>query len=75
LKLAEQLSYFGDELIVTKIDGTKNEVQGVVIEGFPTVYLYPKGENQKPIHYNGRNTLKSIKKFLKKKMGSDWRDE
>ncbi len=60
--------------MVSKIDGTTNEVTGVVVEGYPTILFYPKGENKKPIHYKGKNTEKAIISFLKKNMGADWRD-
>lgn len=75
MKLAKSLAHFGDEVVVGKIDGTKNEVPGVVIEGFPTIYYYPKGENQTPEHYNGKMSYKALRKFLKKKMGDEWRDK
>lgn len=74
-ELAKNLSYFGEELIIAKIDGTKNEVQGLVVEGYPTLYYYPKGDKKKPVHYNGKTTVKAMTNFLKKKLGADWRDK
>jgi len=72
LKLAEELAYFGEELIIAKIDGTANEVKGLVVDGFPTIYYYGK-DSTNAVHYNGALTKESIRKFLKKKMGDDWR--
>lgn len=63
-----------DNLLIAKIDGTKNEVPGVVVEGYPTFYYYPKGTSKKPIHYKGALNLKAMTAFLKKKLGEDWKD-
>ena len=42
-----------DDLVIAKMDATLNEVQGLDINGFPTVKFHPKGG--KPVHdYKGK---------------------
>lgn len=57
-----------------KINGEKNEIPGVFVDSYPTIYFYAKGDGKKPIHYKGKNTLKGIKAFLKKEMEKEWRE-
>jgi protein disulfide-isomerase-like protein len=38
-----------DDLIIVKMDATKNEVKGLELEGFPTIRLYKIGEKNEPI--------------------------
>lgn len=75
LQLAKDLSHLSSDLIVAKIDGTKNEVKGLVIDGYPSMYFYPKGKGKTPIHYNGKRTLKAMTNFIKKKLGKDWKEK
>ena len=35
------------EVIIAKMDSTKNNVEGIPIQGFPTLKLFPKGANKK----------------------------
>jgi len=42
-KLAE--AYAGsNDVVIAKMDGTENEVDGLSIKGFPTLKFYPKGK-------------------------------
>jgi len=52
-------------LVVAKLDATTNDTP-VQIEGFPTIYYFPKGKKQEPIQYDGPRTEKGIIEFLKK---------
>jgi len=65
-----------ENVVIAKVDGTKNDVAGVAIKGFPTLYIYPAGENKKPELYSGGRDLSSLKAFLKGHVaGEDSADE
>lgn len=59
-------------LIIAKIDGTKNDVDGVIVDGYPTVMYYGVGNNQNGEMYKDHLTVKKITKFLQDKMGDDF---
>ena len=35
-----------DDVVIAKMDSTKNEVDGLTISGFPTLKFFPKGSNK-----------------------------
>jgi thioredoxin-related protein len=50
------------DVIVAKIDMTKNKLETPEVKGFPTIYFYPKeGESQA---YDGGRTLQDLKDYL-----------
>lgn len=54
-----------DKVMIAKIDGTANEVEGVDLEGFPYLILYKAGEKDKPVVYNsGKRDYESLKDFV-----------
>ena len=63
--LAEKLKN-NTNLTIAEMDGTKNEVENVRLDGFPTVKLYPAGKKNNPIDYEGKPNVKELLKFLKK---------
>lgn len=63
-KLAESLSSV-DSLVIAKVDATENDIEGIPIEGFPTVLLFPSDNKETPIPYEGERTVPGFKKFLK----------
>lgn len=36
-------SKYGEEVVFAKMDGTENEVEGIKVQGFPTILVFPKG--------------------------------
>jgi protein disulfide-isomerase A1 len=52
---------------IAKMDATANEVDGLNIQGFPTIKFYPKGNKQNPIDYDGERTEEGFIKYLKEK--------
>jgi len=63
-KLAKDLAKRND-IILTKMDGTANEVEGISIQGFPTLKFYKKGD-PKPIDFDGDRSYDSFIKFFNK---------
>lgn len=60
--LAEKLKDRTD-VVIAKVDATENEIEGVEIQGFPTLKLWKKGTNEE-VDYNGGRDLESLKKFI-----------
>ncbi|KAM6940211.1 protein disulfide-isomerase A2 [Xenentodon cancila] len=52
-----------DDIIIAKLDATTNEVESVVIDGFPTLKYFPAG-GKEVINYIGKRDLETFSKFL-----------
>lgn len=50
-------------LVIARIDATRNEVEGIHIAGYPTVYLYRQGETE-PLLYAGDRSTRDMLKWL-----------
>jgi len=61
-QIGEKYSDKGD-LLIAKMDSTKNEIDGVDIEGFPTIKMFKKETNEE-IEYIGKKDLESLVKFI-----------
>jgi len=64
-KLAETVDkyYKQKNLLIAKCDATANDVP-VNIKGFPTIYMFPEGENAKPIKYEGNRDMDDLIDFI-----------
>lgn len=52
-------------LKVTKLDATRNEVEGMLIQGFPTIILFPAGQSPKQqIMYHGNRQPDDMTRWL-----------
>ena len=63
-QLAEELKDVSG-LTIAKVDATENDTP-INIEGFPTIYFFPKGKKDSPIVYEGDRTVEDLKTFLQK---------
>ena len=63
-KLANFYSDKNKRLKFVEIDATVNEIPGIIIEGYPTIYLYKRNDKSHPILYNGEDTYGDISKFI-----------
>jgi len=54
-----------DNIVIAKMDSTANEidVDGVNVQGFPTIYYFP-GNTKKPVKYEGGRELEDIVDYL-----------
>lgn len=59
-QLAEEQT--GD-VVIAKMDSTKNENEAIKVDSYPTLVLYTK-DNKKGIEYPGERELEDIKKFI-----------
>ena len=58
-------------LVVAKMDSTANEVEGVSIQGFPTIKFYPKGNKSNPIDFSGERTEEGFIQFFRENSSAD----
>lgn len=63
-ELAKNLKHV-KTLVIAKMDATRNEVEGMQVQGFPTVALFPAGSSPKtPIMYHGNRQPADIIRWL-----------
>jgi len=53
-------------LVIAKMDATANEVEGLSVQGFPTLKFYAKGKKNAPMDYSGERNEEGFLTFLKK---------
>ena len=54
------------------MDATANEVEGLIIEGFPTIKFYPAKNKTPVVDYDGDRTEEKIYEFLKAQSSLEW---
>mmetsp|Transcript_33351 Transcript_33351/g.72854 ORF Transcript_33351/g.72854 Transcript_33351/m.72854 type:complete len:488 (-) Transcript_33351:13-1476(-) len=54
-----------ETLTIAKIDATSNDVEGVDIEGFPTIKLWRGGNKDDPLSYDGERDVESLMSWLR----------
>jgi len=59
-------------VVLGKMDSTANEVEGLAVQGFPTLKFYPRGRKSNPIDYSGERTEEGFIDFLKKNSKADF---
>lgn len=65
--LATKLSKHSN-LVLAKMDATKNEYPGFNVRGYPTVALYKPGNKKSPVYYNKERSFQLILEFLEEHM-------
>lgn len=62
----EELSalYKGKDVILAELDHTKNDVDGVDIQGYPTLVLFP-ADGSDPVYFEQERSLESMANFIK----------
>merc|ERR1712000_351684 len=63
--LAKKLKHV-QSLRISKLDATRNEVEGMTIQSFPTVALFPAGDThpKRPVAYQGSRTPEEMIQWL-----------
>ena len=66
-----------DNVVIAKMDGTANEVDGLAVSGFPTLkYFAPNAKSANDgIAYSGGRELDDFVTFIEGKVGSGGHDE
>ena len=70
-ELAEKLKE-NKNIIVAEVDSTTNEIPGVSINSYPTIYFFPSNNKDKPIEYDGQRDITNMANFLKKHTTFPW---
>jgi len=52
-----------ENLVIAKVDSTENEIEGISIQGFPTLKFFKRGSTA-PVEYNSGRDEASFAKFL-----------
>lgn len=73
-ELASKLAKHGN-LVIAKMDATKNEFPGLNVRGYPSIVLYKPGNKKNPINYNKERSFALILEFLEEHMGNKLLDE
>lgn len=72
-KVAERLKV-NSNIVIAKCDATDNEIEGVGIQGFPTIKLFTSNGGKKAIDYDGGRDEEGFLKWLKEKATVAWVD-
>jgi len=65
-KMAKELGASQPNLLLTKFDGEANDIPfEYKMTSYPTLFLVPANNKNKPITYKGKREPEEIKKFLK----------
>eukprot|EP00039_Didymoeca_costata_P027672 m.18898 g.18898 ORF g.18898 m.18898 type:complete len:545 (+) comp6442_c0_seq1:200-1834(+) len=59
-----------EDVVIAKMDGTDNESPHVEVKGFPTLILFPKGENKVQDKYSGGRKYDELLNYLEEKIGT-----
>lgn len=62
--MAKRLSG-NSNVVLAKVDATVNEIEGVAIEGFPTLKFYPANDKSAPVDFDGERTEDGLIEFIK----------
>ena len=65
-KLAKKLKERNPKLLIAKMDPTLNDVEGITIQKFPTIKLYPgNAKDKEPLQFFTRRNIDSLFSFIK----------
>merc|ERR1712190_431864 len=56
-----------NSVVIAKIDATANDVEGVDVEGFPTIKFWPADNKENPLDYDRDRDVDSFVAFLEEK--------
>lgn len=70
-KVAERLAAVNPKIVLAKCDATANEIEGIPIQGFPTLKFFP-ANNKTPVDFSGERTEEGIFSYLKSKTTFPW---
>lgn len=65
-KVAATLAAVNPNIVISKCDATANEIEGIPIQGFPTLKFFP-ANNKTPVDFSGDRTEEGILNYLKSK--------
>jgi len=72
--LAAKLKPLADKLVLAKVNSEANEIENVIVEGFPTLRLYAAEKKHEAIEYTGERSAEAIEAWLKKETTHPWKE-
>ena len=63
-ELANKLKETNPNILIAKVDSTANDVEGLDIQGFPTIKLFKATDKQNPVDFEGERDLSGMVDFL-----------
>lgn len=64
--VAAKLAAVNPNIVLAKIDATANEIEGIPIQGFPTLKFFA-ANNKTPVDFSGERNEEGILKYLQGK--------
>lgn len=63
-------------LLITKLDGSRNEIEGLSVAGFPTILLFPAGEHKmdRRVQYEGHRRPEDMTRWLHRHCARNFSD-
>lgn len=52
------------KLTIAEIDAVHNEIEGLDIDGYPTILLFVGGNKEQPIEFSGERSVENFENFL-----------
>lgn len=62
--VASVLRDLGSEVLVAKMDATRNEVKNLYFSGYPTLLLFPASRKTEPVMYQGDRSEDDLLQWL-----------
>ncbi|NXC70391.1 PDIA2 isomerase, partial [Anhinga anhinga] len=53
-----------EDIVIAKLDATANELEDIIINGFPTLHYFPAGPGRKMVEYKSARDVETFSKFL-----------
>ena len=73
--LATKLAPVAEKLVIAKVNAEANEIQDVIVEGFPTIRLFAAQKKHDAIEYMGERSAEAIEAWLKDKVTHPWTEK
>jgi len=60
-----------ESLVIVALDGTANELPGLPVGAYPSLFLYAKGRKDEPVEFTGARSRTAVTHFVLAELGED----